>query len=67
VAIKAGDKVQGKRDLSCGALGLNRVGKGKQGVVFKVSMFGKYSVRFDNGIRCEGLTDEDIKTKTWWS
>lgn len=68
MAIKEGDKVRSKRELSCGMLGFSRVGEGKEGVVYKVSLWsGKYSVRFDNGTKCEGLTDEDIEIKTsWW-
>ena len=67
MALKEGDRVQAKRDLSCGMFGMSHVRAGKEGVIYKVSWFSnKYSVRFDD-VKCEDLTDEDIEEKTgWW-
>jgi hypothetical protein len=65
MALKEGDEVQSMRELRCGDFG-KRVGKGKKGVVYKVTWGGKYHVRFEDGTKCEDLSDEDIKNKGWW-
>lgn len=68
MGFKEGDEVQSKRDLkNCGAMRLGRVGRGKVGIVYKVTWSGKYHVRFEDGTKCENLTDEDIRGKGFFS
>lgn len=67
MAFKEGDRVQTKRELQGGFFGPDRVGKSKEGTVYKVTWSGHYHVRFDNGTKRDDLTDEDIEAKGgWW-
>lgn len=68
MAFKEGDEVRAKRELPGRFLGPDRVARGKDGVVFKVSMWShKYSVRFENGTTRDDLTDDDLEARTrWW-
>lgn len=64
--MKEGDRVRAKRELPGGFFS-SRVPKDKQGVIYKVTWSGKYSVRFDGGFldrqgdKREGLTKDDIE------